>query len=103
MSRTGSLCTLDLGYKAIAADPKKIRGIILGLEEAKPLFHCEEHWVFEAAPEKQDLIPPVGTLLTVIPAHICPTTALFPSVLVAEGGRIIGEWEVSARNRRITI
>jgi D-serine deaminase-like pyridoxal phosphate-dependent protein len=103
ISKTGNFFTLDLGYKAIAADPKDIRGVILGLEDAKPVFHCEEHWVFEIAPEKQKMMPQVGTVLTVIPAHICPTTALYPSVLASENGRLIGEWEVNARNRKITV
>jgi D-serine deaminase-like pyridoxal phosphate-dependent protein len=103
ISRNGCLFTLDLGYKAIAADPKDLRGIILGLEEASPVFHCEEHWAFQVPPDKQALIPQIGTLLYVVPAHICPTTALFPSVLVAADGKIEGEWEVSARNRKITV
>lgn len=38
--------TLDLGHKGIAADPVSIRGIIVNLEEADPILHSEEHWVW---------------------------------------------------------
>jgi D-serine deaminase-like pyridoxal phosphate-dependent protein len=102
IAQTGKdMFTLDLGYKAIAADPKGIRGIILGLEDAQPVFHCEEHWVFRIP--DIDRRPAVGSLLYVIPTHICPTTALFPYALSAQGGEITGRWEVSARDRIIAV
>lgn len=91
--------TLDLGYKAISADPKGARGLLLDLPEAEPLFQSEEHWVWKM-PQGQDAAPPaVGSVLYVIPTHICPTTALYPYVLIAEGGRITGRWVVAARDR----
>ena len=92
--------TLDLGYKGIAADhPAGERGTIAGMEEAKPLFQSEEHWVFSMPPGQP--LPPIGSDCYVIPAHICPTSALYPQIIVARDGEIIGEWQVSARNRRI--
>ena len=92
--------TLDLGCKGIAADPAGARGVIAGLMEAKPVFQSEEHWVFSlpAGMEK----PPIGTECYVIPTHVCPTSALYPEILVAQGGAITERWEVKARNRRIT-
>jgi len=95
----GNLFALDLGHKGIAADPPGDRGVIAGLEEAKPLFQSEEHWVF-SLPENMTP-PPIGSECYVIPAHICPTSALYPEVQVAQGGKITGSWKVSARNRRI--
>jgi len=91
--------TLDLGSKGIASDPAGERGIIVGMEEAKPLFQSEEHWVF-SLPEGQPL-PAIGSDCYVIPAHICPTSALYPRIQVAHDGEISGEWLVSARDRRI--
>ena len=101
-SGTGSrnTFTLDLGSKGIAADPVGDRGVIAGLEEARPLFQSEEHWVF-SLPENQP-VPPIGSECYVIPTHICPTSALYPHIEVARGGKIIEQWQVNARNRRIT-
>lgn len=92
--------TTDLGYKGIASDPSAQRGYIVGLEEAEPIIHSEEHWVFRL--EDESRIPPIGTCLYVIPTHICPTSALYPEVLVARDGQTIGTWKVTARNRKIT-
>ena len=95
------LFTLDLGYKGIAADPAGARGVIAGFDQAHALFQSEEHWVFEMNPGNEER-PAIGTVFYVIPTHICPTSALYPSALVAENGRITGEWPVTARNRRLT-
>ncbi len=97
------LFTLDLGYKGIASDPLGLRGVIINYEDAEPIIHSEEHWVWRMPSEKMEQVPPVGSMLYVIPTHICPTSALYPFVLVAEHGTIQEEWEITARNRRITI
>lgn len=95
------LFTLDLGYKGIASDsPAENRGIIVEFPDAKPVIHSEEHWVFSLAEEK---IPPIGTVLYVIPTHICPTTALYNQVLVASNSKLINTWTVDARNRKLTL
>lgn len=94
--------TIDLGYKGIAADPQGVRGQLLGVEHCRELFQSEEHWTFKMDEGYEEECPKVGEELYVIPTHICPTSALYPSVIVAENGKITGEWEVSARNRRIT-
>ena len=101
-SKAGSVntFTIDLGHKGIAADPAGDRGIIAGLKEAKPLSQSEEHWVF-SLPENMEA-PPIGSEVYVIPTHVCPTSALYPEIQVAEGGKITGVWQVSARNRKIS-
>jgi D-serine deaminase-like pyridoxal phosphate-dependent protein len=95
----GGAFTIDLGYKGIASDPAGGRGIIAGMEDAEPLFQSEEHWVFSLPPGKTP--PPVGSACYVIPTHICPTSALYPEILIAREGKIVETWPVSARNRRI--
>ncbi|MDR3174787.1 MAG: D-TA family PLP-dependent enzyme [Treponema sp.] len=90
--------TLDLGYKAVAADQPGKRGIIAGLEDAEPLGHSEEHWVFRAGKE----LPAIGEACYVIPTHICPTTALYGEIQIARNGGIAETWQVTARNRRLT-
>ena len=97
--QAGNTFTLDLGHKGIAADPAGDRGVIAGLKEARPVFQSEEHWVF-SLPEGMKL-PSIGSDQYVIPTHICPSSALYPELLVAQGGEIIKHWQVSARNRRI--
>jgi len=92
------LFTLDLGYKAIAPDHED-RGIIVDLSEAKPVGHSEEHWVFRM----DGACPPVGTILYVIPTHICPTSALYPGVHVVRDRKLVNYWEINARNRKISI
>ena len=91
--------TLDLGYKGIAADPPGQRGVIVGYEDAEQIMQNEEHWVWKL----NDLsrVPTIGDVVYVIPVHICPTTALYPEVLIAQDGKIIDHWQVTARNRRI--
>lgn len=92
--------TTDLGYKGIASDPAVQRGYIVGLEDAVPVIHSEEHWGFRL--EDESRIPAIGACLYVIPTHICPTSALYPEILVAKDGRIRKTWKVTARNRKIT-
>ena len=95
--------TLDLGYKGIASDPEGIRGVIAGMEHVRELFQSEEHWAFCMEPGYEDQCPRVGDELFVVPTHICPTSALYPSVPVVEKGHILDTWEVTARNRKINI
>jgi len=97
--QTGNSFTLDLGHKGIAADPSGDRGVIAGFPNAKALFQSEEHWVF-SLPQGEEP-PPIGSGVYVIPTHICPTSALYPEILVAESGEITDTWQVAARNRKI--
>ena len=93
------LFTLDTGHKAISSD-KTDRGVIAGLPEAKAVAQSEEHWVWKL--EKGD-VPPIGTVLYIIPAHICPCTPLYPGILVVKNGKQVDYWDVDARNRKITV
>jgi D-serine deaminase-like pyridoxal phosphate-dependent protein len=93
------LC-LDLGHKAVAADPVGPRVRLLEPEDARPVIHSEEHLVVETA--KAGNIP-LGTPLFAIPTHICPTVALHRRAYVIEDGELSGKWEVSARDRIIGI
>lgn len=95
-----NIFTLDLGTKGIASDPVDTRGRIIGYPNAIPIIHSEEHWVFEM---DESEIPEIGTIVYVIPTHICPTSALYPNVLVAENGNLVNTWTVDARNRKINI
>jgi len=97
--QAGNTFTLDLGCKGIASDPAGDRGVIAGLMEAKPVFQSEEHWVFSLP--SGTALPPIGSDQYVIPTHVCPTSALYPEIQVAQAGKIIDRWQVGARNRKL--
>lgn len=89
--------TLDLGYKAICADPPAgQRCVFPDLPDARQVLHNEEHLVLET-PLASRYQP--GDLLLAIPAHVCPTCALYDFAYVVEGGRIVGRWEIPGRRR----
>lgn len=95
--------TLDLGYKAIAADPVIQRGYIVNGEGYEAMFQNEEHWVFKVKEGSGAKNPEIGSVFYVIPTHICPTSALYPEILIVEQGKVTERWEVVARNRKLTV
>jgi len=93
--------TLDVGNKAVAADPPKgARVFFPELPSAVQDAHNEEHMVLVS---DQSSRYQHGDVLMAIPVHICPTSALYDRVPVIEDGRITESWEVTSRNRRITV
>ncbi len=93
--------TLDLGNKAVAADPPKgNRVFIPDLPEAVQDIHSEEHLVL-VTPDAAKYQP--GDTLLAIPVHICPTSALYDKVAIVDDGRVTEFWEVTSRNRKISI
>ena len=98
---TPTRVTFDVGNKAIASDPPMGQRLVLpDLPDAVQVLHNEEHLVVET-PEASRWTPGDWTLA--IPKHICPTSAVHRFAYVASGGQVIGEWEVTARDRRLTI
>ena len=93
------LACIDLGHKAIAADPVGDRGQVLNVPGAKVGGQSEEHWVLELTDESTHSSLRVGDAVFVCPAHICPTVALHKSAHVVEGGSVTAEWGVTARDR----
>lgn len=89
--------TLDLGHKAIAADPPQPRGTLWNIDNATPAAQNEEHWVIET-PDTSSLR--VGQSVYVQPTHICPCVALHRYAYIIDGnGHCIDRWEITARNR----
>jgi len=97
--RPDRLC-LDLGHKAVAADPSGPRAEFPAIPDARIVGHSEEHLVIETA--EADRFP-VGSALLAIPAHVCPTSALHQRAAVVSKGRVVDDWEVAARDRVLTI
>lgn len=92
--------TLDLGTKGISCD-QKYRGKLVGVE-AETVFQHEEHWLWKMKEGHENERPAIGDILYVIPAHVCPSTVLYDSVLVAENGKITDKWQIAARRRKLT-
>ena len=92
---------LDLGHKAVAAENEISKRVFFPAHpELKPVGQSEEHLVMETAhPENYT----VGDCLIGIPYHICPTVALHESLIAIEEDKVVGEWHVAARKRKITI
>jgi D-serine deaminase-like pyridoxal phosphate-dependent protein len=91
---------LDLGHKSIASEFPFPRVEFLHPEKFTQIGHSEEHLIIKS--ETPDILKP-GQLLLGFPYHICPTVALYDHVQVVSKGKIIDQWEVIARNRKITI
>jgi D-serine deaminase-like pyridoxal phosphate-dependent protein len=87
---------LDLGHKAVAADPKGLRVVWPDLPDAEVMVHSEEHLTLRTA-RAHELA--VGDVLYGIPWHICPTCALHARAIVVTDGRATGDWPIDARNR----
>lgn len=98
---TPNRVTLDLGYKAVASDPPAgNRAVFPDLPDAKAVLQNEEHLVLETS-EANRFQP--GDELFAIPRHVCPTSALHKEVYVVSGGKVIGTWQVAARDRLLTV
>ena len=97
--RSNRAC-LDLGHKAVAADPVGERLKLVDYPDATVIGQSEEHLVVEG-PSIGALEP--GDILWAVPTHICPTCALHSWAYVVEGGEVIDRWMVEARARMISI
>lgn len=93
--------TLDIGNKAVAADPPMgSRMFLPELPDAVQEIHSEEHLGLQTP--AADRYQP-GDVVMAIPMHICPTSALYDKVAVIENGHVREYWDVTSRNRKLTI
>jgi D-threonine aldolase len=93
------LC-LDLGHKAIGSENPLPRVVFPDIPAVKVTGHSEEHMVVEVPDTSKYQVEDVWYG---IPVHICPTIALHQSLCVIENNQYTGDWEVIARNRKISI
>jgi D-serine deaminase-like pyridoxal phosphate-dependent protein len=91
---------VDLGHKAVAAENPHPRVRFLNLLDGEAVMQSEEHLVLESLNAEYAR---VGDALYGVPRHICPTVALYDRAYTIEDGRLSGEWEISARDRRLTV
>jgi D-serine deaminase-like pyridoxal phosphate-dependent protein len=93
--------TLDLGYKAVSADPPLgNRCLLLDVPDYQAILQNEEHFVIET-PAAERYRP--GDEIFAIPTHVCPTVALHRQASVIENEKVVGMWEIAARDRVLSI
>lgn len=98
---TDDRVTCDLGYKAVASDPPAGQRLAFpDIPDAEAVLQNEEHLVLKTSRAKE-FTP--GDEIWAIPRHVCPTSALHKQVFVVSGGKLIGRWDVTSRDRWITI
>ncbi len=92
--------TFDLGYKAVASDPPAgKRLVLLEVSDYHAVLQNEEHLVIET-PQADRYQP--GDEVLAIPTHVCPTVALHQKAYVIEGGKLVGTWNIVARDRELS-
>ncbi|MGI8951410.1 MAG: D-TA family PLP-dependent enzyme [Chitinophagaceae bacterium] len=92
---------LDLGHKSIAAEnalPNRVH--FLNAPNAKVISQSEEHLVVQVSDSS---VYKIGDVFYGVPFHICPTVALYEKAFVIENSKVIDEWKVIARNRKINV
>lgn len=96
----GKIC-IDLGHKSVASEnPLHNRVLFLNAPGLQPLSHSEEHMVLNAGLNHSFKI---GDVLYAVPFHVCPTVALYQTASIADQHKTDGEWEITARNRKLYV
>jgi D-serine deaminase-like pyridoxal phosphate-dependent protein len=88
---------LDAGSKAVASDrPGWLagHGVVPELGDAPLVALSECHGLVQLGEEAP---PPVGSIVRVVPNHVCSAVNLFDEYAVVSEGRIVDRWPVSAR------
>jgi len=96
----GLLC-LDLGYKSVSSEnPIDKRVFFPWNPDLSTVSHSEEHLTVRSSIADQY---EVGVMIYGIPYHVCPAVALYDELAEVKGHLITGQWEVSARRRKLCL
>lgn len=103
LSRVASLpgedrFVMDAGSKAIEGTSECIARV-LGKSEWEALWQSEEHTVFRVP--VGDARPERGSLLRLVPGHVCPTVNLAEEALLVDDGVFVDVVAVSARAHEV--
>jgi D-serine deaminase-like pyridoxal phosphate-dependent protein len=94
------VCT-DLGHKSVAAENDRSKRVFFPEQEhLSVLSQSEEHLLLEN--NSSHVFKP-GELLYAIPWHICPTVALYESIIIVEDSKATTTWKNIARDRKISV
>ena len=97
---SGGGFVIDAGAKILAQDVSPLiagHGAIVGSPDAVISRLNDHHGVVDlpaGAPR-----PAIGSIVWIVPNHVCPVVNLVDSFVVAQGGRIVDRWPVDARGR----
>jgi D-serine deaminase-like pyridoxal phosphate-dependent protein len=94
---TPAIITCDAGHKSLSVDSGVPNCQILGHPGLLPQRPSEEHLPIEIAAGAE--APKVGSLLYLLPRHVCPTVNNFDYALLIDAGELRGVERVSARGR----
>jgi D-serine deaminase-like pyridoxal phosphate-dependent protein len=87
--------TCDAGHKSVSADAGVPTCQVVGHPEYLPLKPSEEHLPVRV--EASGAIPAIGSLIYLMPRHVCPTVNNFDEAVMVAGGEIRGLERVAAR------
>ena len=97
---SGGGFVIDAGAKILAQDVSPLiagHGAIVGSPEAV-LSRVNDHHGVVALPAGAAR-PAIGSVVWIVPNHVCPVVNLVDSFVVAQGGRLVDRWPVDARGR----
>lgn len=94
---TPAIITCDAGHKSLSVDSGVPNCQVLGHPDLLPQKPSEEHLPMEIA--AGGTAPSIGSLLYLLPRHVCPTVNNFDYALLVEDGRVTRAERVSARGR----
>lgn len=93
---TGKI-TCDAGHKTVSADAGTPTCAVLGRPDLIPQKPSEEHLPIEVSTALPR--PEIGSLLYLIPRHVCPTVNNFDNALIIKSAEITSIEPVTARGR----
>ncbi|MBV8864773.1 MAG: alanine racemase [Acidobacteriaceae bacterium] len=91
------IVTCDAGHKSVSVDGGVPSCVPLGASGLQPLKPSEEHLPIEVAAGSG--APAIGTVLYLLPRHVCPTVNNFDFAAMAAEGEIVSVEPVTARGR----
>jgi len=87
--------TCDAGHKSVSADAGVPTCQVVGHPEYQPMKPSEEHLPMQV--DASGAVPEIGSLIYLLPRHVCPTVNNFDEAVMVAAGEIRGTERVSAR------
>jgi D-serine deaminase-like pyridoxal phosphate-dependent protein len=91
-----TLFAVDAGYKSLSADPAIPHARVLSVPGSEVVGRWEEHLLVRLASPSTE--PTVGSVVYLVPVHVCSTVNLWDEALVVDGeGEVSATWRIVAR------
>jgi len=95
-----NVVTCDAGHKSVSADAGVPTCAVAGRADMIPLKPSEEHLPIEISGGD---VPAIGSVLYLIPRHVCPTVNNFDDAVIVENGRAVAVEHVTARGHEVPL